>query len=85
MANRQNQSIQATEPNQNTKQDSQQSEVNPVAVLLEWSDRKSMYALSSLPLLAFWEEWFLTLPQATWWLVSLMEFKNGRFTCIGDL
>lgn len=46
MANRQNQSIQATEPNQNTKQDPQQSEVNPVAVLLEWSDRKSMYALS---------------------------------------
>ena len=46
MANRQNQSVQATEPNQNTKQDPQQSEVNPVAVLLEWSDRKSMYALS---------------------------------------
>ena len=46
MANRQNQCIQATESNQNTKQDSQQSEVNPVAVLLEWSDRKSMYALS---------------------------------------
>ena len=45
MANRQNQSVQATEPNQNTKQDPQQSEVNPVAVLLEWSDRKRMYAL----------------------------------------
>lgn len=46
MANRQNQSNQATEANQNTKQDLQQSEINPVTVLLEWSDRKGMYALS---------------------------------------
>ena len=46
MANRQNQSVQATESNQNTKQDPQQPEINPVAVLLEWSDRKGMYALS---------------------------------------
>ena len=31
---------------QNTESTPQQSEVNPVAVLLEWSDRKGMYALS---------------------------------------
>ena len=46
MTKRQNQSVQATESNQNTKQDPQQSEINPVTVLLEWSDRKGMYALS---------------------------------------
>ena len=46
MTKRQNQSVQATESNQNTKQDLQQSEINPVTVLLEWSDRKGMYALS---------------------------------------
>jgi len=46
MTKRQNQKVRATESNQNTKQDLQQSEVNPVAVLLEWSDRKGMYALS---------------------------------------
>ena len=31
---------------QNTESTPQQSEVNPIAVLLEWSDRKGMYALS---------------------------------------